>query len=289
MKKPGRVCALLIVLLTLLALNSAFGQANRLEPKKFDEIGYLNHENYSAHLDAIAVALQQDPTVQGYFIFYNGPKSLPGAAFRYVKRLQNYMVGPRGIDPSRLILLEGGQRDGLTVEFWLAPPGGSTPVPDPAASVKLAAKSFLYDSYNFDCDPLFEPKGRAPYYSEDCGYSGMEYEDQSARLDGFIKAVSQTPGATARLVVYSRTRDARTKVLKFIQKERNYLVSKGGLNSSNIAVVSRKARQYRSVELWVVRPLPAGKISSIVERLRIFDLFPHNHSRRQERPDKMLV
>ena len=247
-------CVLLIVLRTAVFLPSASAQENVRGARKFDDFGYMSHENYSARLDNIAIALQYEPNAQGYFIFHNGAKSHPGAAFRYVKRLQNYLVDTRGFDSSRIALLAGGRREEITVEFWISPPGSPAPTPDPAASAESAKESYLYDSYSFDCDRLFQPKLKASDDIDDCGYSGMSYEDQSARLDGFIKAITQTPGARARLVVYSLPRDARRKVQTFIQGEKNYLTKKGGLNGSSIEVTSRKAAKYRSVELWVIFP-----------------------------------
>jgi hypothetical protein len=228
---------------------------------KFDEFGYMNHENYSARLDNIAVELQNKPTSQGYFIFYNGRKSLPGAAFRYMRRLQNYMDNVRGIEASRMTILDGGRREEITVEFWISPPGIPAPVPTPTVPVEpTRTKSYLYDSYNFDCHRLFRPKV-ALVDIDDCGYAGSGYEDQSARLDGFVKAIRQTPEVTARLVVYSLPRDARRKVQKFIQEEKDYLVTKAGLQASSIAVISRKAPRYRSVSLWVVFPETSGNTS----------------------------
>lgn len=255
MKSLCRICVVLIVLGTSVFLRSASGQDSAARARRFDDFGYMNHENYSARLDNIAIALQQGPAAQGYFIFHNGAKSLPGAAFRYVRRLQNYLVDARGIEHSRLILLEGGRREEITVEFWISPPGSPAPIPDPSVSAEpTKMKSYVYDSYNYDCDRLFRPKVKAPHYFDDCGYAGMSYENQSARLDGFIKAISQTPEAKARLVVYSLPRDARQKVQKLIQQEKAYLVGNGSLKPSSISVVWRRARKYRSVELWVVLP-----------------------------------
>lgn len=262
MKTTSRICALLIVLGTSLALSSVSGQTGKQGPMKFDEFGYLNHENYSAHLDNIAIALQNEPAAQGYFFFYNGRKSLPGAALRYMKRLQNYMVNARGIEPSRMILLDGGRREEIAVEFWISPTANAAPVPTSTVSVEPSkTRPYLYDRYNFDCDRLFQPKVKAPYYDDDCGYAGLGYEDQSARLDGFVKAISQTPGLTARLVVYSLPRDARRKVQKFIQQEQDYLMKKGGLRASSIAVTSRRVSKYRVVELWVVLSTTPSKVN----------------------------
>jgi hypothetical protein len=249
MKTCRHTCALLILLGSSLALSSASGQTSKLT--KFDDFGYLNHENYSGHLDSIAAALGNEPNAQGYFIFYNGGKSLPGASLRYVKRLQNYLVRVRGIDPSRMILLPGGRREEMMVEFWFSPPGGLAPSPNPAALVEPPkARSYLYDRYSYDCDPSFQPKPKAPDYFDECGYAGAGYEDQSARLDGFIKAIRQTPGATAHLRVYFLPRDSRRKVQTFIRREKAYLLREGGLRASSIAVTSR-TNPRRSVQLWV--------------------------------------
>ena len=259
MKTLCRICLVLIVLGTSVFFRSASGQDITAGARKFDEFGHMSHENYSARLDNIAIALQSEPTAQGYFVFYNGSKSLPGAAFRYVKRLQNYLTDPRGIEHSRLVLLEGGRREEITVEFWISPPGSPAPTPDPAISAEpMRVKSYLYDRYSYDCHRLFQPKLKAPDYFDECGYSGMSYEDQSARLDGFIKAISQTPGAKARLVVYSLPRDTRRRVQTFIQQEKAYIASHSSLTPSSIAVVLERARKYRSVELWIV---PAGDVT----------------------------
>jgi hypothetical protein len=80
-------------------------------------------------------------------------------------------------------------------------------------------------------------------------YAGMDYEDQSTRLDGFAKTIRETPGVTACLVGFFLPRDARQRVQIFLQQQRDYLVSKGGLKASSIAVVSRRALRFRSVDL----------------------------------------
>lgn len=251
MKTCRHTCALLILLGSSLALSNASGQTSKQGPTKLDDFGYLNHENCSARLDNIATALGNEPTSQGYFIFYNGGKSPPGAALRYVKRLQNYLVRLRGIDPSRMVLLPGGRREEMMVEFWISPPGSSAPSPNPTVSVEpLRSRSYLYDSYSYDCDLLFRPKTKAPDYIDECGYAGAGYEDQSARLDGFIKAIGQTPGASAHLRVYFLAGDSRRRVQNFIRQEKAYLLREGGMRASSIAVTSR-TNPRRSVQLWV--------------------------------------
>jgi hypothetical protein len=57
-------------------------------------------------------------------------------------------------------------------------------------------------------------------------YAGMDYEDQSTRLDGFAKTIRETPGVTACLVGFFLPRDARQRVQIFLQQQRDYLVSR---------------------------------------------------------------
>jgi hypothetical protein len=169
-----------------------------------------------------------------------------------MRRLQNYMVNLRGVEPARMILLEGGRREAMTVEFWISSPGSPAPTPSPTVSVQpIKTKSYLYDSYSYDCDPLFRPGVKAPDYFDEGGYAGSGYEDEAARLDGFVKAITQTPGATAHLRVDFLARDARAKVQRFIQQEKSYLLGQGKLRASSVAVTSRRSTR-RAVSLWVV-------------------------------------
>ena len=58
MKSLCRICVLLIVLGGSVSLPTASGQESAAGPRKCDEFGYMNHENYSARLDNIAIAVQ---------------------------------------------------------------------------------------------------------------------------------------------------------------------------------------------------------------------------------------
>ena len=86
--------------------------------------------------------------------------------------LKNYMHHARGIEDSRITVLEGGRRDEILIQFWLSPSGGAAPVPAPAVSAEPnSIKSYLYDRYSFDCDLLFRPRVSANGI-DDCEYGG---------------------------------------------------------------------------------------------------------------------
>jgi hypothetical protein len=103
----------------------------RVENRKFDEYGNINRDDEKARLDNFAIQLQQEPDAQGYIIIYAGRRSRPGDAQKRADRARDYLVSLRGIDARRIVTLDGGTREDLTVELWLVPTGAPAPIPRP--------------------------------------------------------------------------------------------------------------------------------------------------------------
>jgi hypothetical protein len=108
--------------------------------RKFDEYADLAFNDEKARLDNFAIQLQNDPTAQGYYVIF-GSCDTEGA--RRSERAINYLADTRGIDRSRLHVVDGGCRETLTVELWLCPPNltptatnTATVSPCPACKVK---------------------------------------------------------------------------------------------------------------------------------------------------------
>lgn len=94
----------------------------------FDEYGDISFEYEQARLDTYAVSLSNDPTMTGYFVCYGGRKGRRGEAAARCKRAKSYLVNRRGLDPDRLVLVDGGFREDLTVVLWMMPPGMKPPL-----------------------------------------------------------------------------------------------------------------------------------------------------------------
>ncbi|HJQ30954.1 MAG TPA: hypothetical protein VJ866_02175 [Pyrinomonadaceae bacterium] len=99
--------------------------------RKIDEYGDITVGNEKARLDNFAIELQNDPTAQGYLICYGGRRASRVAARRRCERAKNFLVVSRGVDPARLVALEGGYVQSLTVELWIVPSGAQPPLPTP--------------------------------------------------------------------------------------------------------------------------------------------------------------
>lgn len=99
--------------------------------RKVDEYGNIKFNDEKARLDNYAIELQNDPTAQGYLVCYGGRTGRTGEAQRRCDRAKNYLVSTRGIDASRVVTVDGGFREELTVELWVVPSGATPPAASP--------------------------------------------------------------------------------------------------------------------------------------------------------------
>lgn len=99
--------------------------------REFDVCCTCTFDDQKARLDNLAVELQNDPTARTYIIAYGGRTSRVGEADRLGTRAREYLIAQRGIDTSRITVLNGGYREEDCVELWLVPSGAKPPQPTP--------------------------------------------------------------------------------------------------------------------------------------------------------------
>ena len=54
-----------------------------------------------------------------------------GQVEKLISRARDYLVTQRGIDASRLVVVNGGFREEDSVELWIVPSGAGAPQPTP--------------------------------------------------------------------------------------------------------------------------------------------------------------
>jgi hypothetical protein len=96
---------------------------DQFEPPAFDDV--------KARLDNLAIELQNAPSTQAYIIVYSGRRSRPGQADKLAARAKSYLTKDRGIDSSRLVVINGGYRESDYFELWLVPQGAEPPQATP--------------------------------------------------------------------------------------------------------------------------------------------------------------
>src|SRR6185295_4781878 len=110
--------------------------------KQFDVCCSCSFDDQKARLDNLGVELQNDPTATTYIISYGGRTSRIGQADLLNARARDYLVTNRGIDQSRITVMNGGFREEDCVELWIIPSGATPPQPTPtvqAGDVRPAA------------------------------------------------------------------------------------------------------------------------------------------------------
>ena len=104
-----------------------------VKQKCYDCFPFTAFDDTKARLDNLAIELQNNPTSQGYIIVYSGVSSRSGQADRLITRAKDYLVTTRGIDASRLNVINGGFRDTDYFELWVVPQGAQPTIPTPTA------------------------------------------------------------------------------------------------------------------------------------------------------------
>jgi hypothetical protein len=99
--------------------------------RQFDVCCSCSFDDQKARLDNLAVELQNDPTATTYVIAYGGRASRVGQADALGARAREYLVSQRGIDRSRITVMNGGFREEDCVELWIIPAGAAPPQPTP--------------------------------------------------------------------------------------------------------------------------------------------------------------
>jgi hypothetical protein len=98
-------------------------------PTKFEEIGEIQRDDEKARLDLFAIELQNSPGAQGYVIAYGGRNKRFGTGQTRAARARDYLVTTRGIDASRIVVVDGGARATGATELWIVPTGATPPRP----------------------------------------------------------------------------------------------------------------------------------------------------------------
>lgn len=98
---------------------------------KFDEYGNLAITEEHKRLDGFALMLQNEANTQGFIIAYAGRRARAGEAQARAERAKNYLVNTRHIESARIVTVDGGYREELTVELFVGAKGGAAPIPSP--------------------------------------------------------------------------------------------------------------------------------------------------------------
>lgn len=105
--------------------------AHPVLPRQTDSYANVGIEEEHARLNDFADALRNEPGAQGYVIAYAGRRERAGEAVKRGQRARSFLVTERGIESERVVVVDGGYREELTVELYVVPTGAQPPEPTP--------------------------------------------------------------------------------------------------------------------------------------------------------------
>jgi hypothetical protein len=95
--------------------------------RRLDGYGDLSFELEKEHLAGLARELRRAPDAQGYIIVYGGRCSAESAALERAERAKDWLIDRHEIDASRIVVIDGGYRETLATEIFIAPVDATLP------------------------------------------------------------------------------------------------------------------------------------------------------------------
>ena len=109
----------------------------------FDQYGDIKFEDEKARLDNFAIQISSDPHSSGLILMYAGQKTFKREAAYRLGRARTYLVNVREIDSSRLVTVDCGFNQDLTLKLWIVPQGARFPECDSVGQILLSEVSSL--------------------------------------------------------------------------------------------------------------------------------------------------
>ena len=239
----------LLTVLLLLAASAAQTQARGQTPdaRMIDAFGDIQISDFLARADNFAIELQNNPQAKGYVVAYIVPNRFPGFPLRRAFWARGYLINGRGFDASRVEVINGGYRDEIGFEFWVADAGAKPPREDfdfgPA--LRRERTPFLFDRYEY------QPRSRMGTGIED-GYVG--YLDEAGWFAPYAGALLSDKAARGAVIAYATPRNRRGSDRALAALVKRTIMRHHSVGAERIIPVAGGVRAHRLVELWIVPP-----------------------------------
>lgn len=219
--------------------------------KYSDYVNLFTSCNAGAHLDGLAIELQNDPTLTGFIRIYGpgGPDDSFGK--RAAEASKNYIVMTRGIDESRVKAAYAGRyerMDEVMTELWLLPEGAEPP-----------------PAWKYEPDLEFEGK----FYEVDTWDGPDEHEGWSTSTEvalvGLADMMRRRPNARAYLVAYQTGESAPGAWRRAADRQSEKLAG-NGVPPERVKVIFGGYAEEEKVKVWVLPPNAAPPAKQKRER-----------------------
>lgn len=228
--KPYKVFFIILILAVSFQVCAA-QKSNAILIDRFEKI---TCEDDSARADQLAVQLQNNPQVKGYFVIYWEKTDASLRKFFYEQRLKNYLYLARGIDQNRIDFLRGENKEERQVEYWVAENESAAPefIKGEWAYALPDKKAYQFYSSRDDsgvCSSVFDLKLYADFLS-----ANPEKRGHIVVVGSSTKEIQKTKNAISK-ELFNKYKIPHKRIRFFFDRDNNY-------------------QDYTTEEYWFVRP-----------------------------------
>jgi hypothetical protein len=220
-------------------------QAQADIPGLLDAFGDIQTSDLMARLDNLAIELQHTPQSRGFIVSYSQPNKFPGWPLRRALWCKSYLIAVRGIEPERVLTVNGGFRDDIRFELWVEPPRAQPPVQQFDLAAELASEK---TPYLFDRVFVFESSPGVPEMEE------YNYLDDKGFYEPFVMTLRNDPAARGLLIAYSTRRDRRGEDSRLAARRKLAIMKSQSIGADRIVAVGGGQREQKTIEFWIVPP-----------------------------------
>ncbi|PYS47708.1 MAG: hypothetical protein DMF68_15325 [Acidobacteria bacterium] len=205
-----------------------------------------------ARLDNFALALSKDANLRGYIVGYGEQRLPPGDFLRRIYGYLDYLVNRRGVDPNLIKVVEGGNKEKMSAELWLAPKGA--PPPHPISKMEVRPTSPLkFDEITFGIGCESE--------------MSVYLENVNDGLRFFARALRGNPQSQGLIIIYPKWREHLSRAANIARHTKNLLIRNYNIEANRlVAKVGKRRRDCAKSELWVVPTSSTMKLNPLTSR-----------------------
>jgi hypothetical protein len=238
-----------LLLLSLAAVSAHARQQPAPVGRLIDEFGEIQFSDLMARLDNFAIDLQNDPSARGLVVAYPARHRFLGWPLRRAETALAYLTSTRGLEASRLAVVNGGMRGETTFQLWLVPAGAETPVKPFDVPFLMAGEKAAVPFDRFAVRERGENLAVDYYEGE-----GMPRVDSAKLYAYFAEVLRRDPSLRGCIIGYTWRRGTGAAARRIASRAKLTIAKAHAIDVSRVIALGGGRRDYKIVELWLVPP-----------------------------------
>jgi len=211
-----------------------------------DKFGEIQWSDLIARLDNFAIELQNEPASRAFIVAYAARHKFPGWPVRRARSAMAYLAMTRGIDSTRISVVNGGLQDETQFELWVIPAGAEPPVKPFDASLLMSGEKtpLLFDRFTV-------------YERDDIGSADetmAEFPDSVSAYNLFAEVLRSDRSLRGLIIGYASKRGKLADARRIVSRAKFVVVKEYLIDVRRVVALAGGRRSDKMIELWLVPP-----------------------------------